>query len=123
MSDKLETEFSCNPLLQRLDVLVGELDDPAGLDVDEVIMMAARGLFVMAAAVSEIMALKNPLVGEKLERAINRRKRNPGIDAVCTPVHFLDIGVIRCQRQHARDGPALAGHPQAMLGASGFNAR
>ena len=33
-----------------------------------------------------------------------------------TPVHFLDIGMIIRIREHARNGPALARHPQSEIG-------
>ena len=42
MADELEAQFARDAVLQLLDRLVAELDDAARVDVDQVIVVAAR---------------------------------------------------------------------------------
>ena len=41
MVDEAEAELLGDPLLQRLELVVDELDDVAGLDVDQMVVMAS----------------------------------------------------------------------------------
>src|SRR5712671_570283 len=56
MPDQLVAELVGDDLLQFLDLLVAELDDPAALQIDQVVVMVARHFLVARAAVAEIMA-------------------------------------------------------------------
>lgn len=123
MTDKLETEFPRHALLQSFDIGVGEFDDAPCLDVEQMIVVLAHGRFIAAAPVSKIMPLKDALRRKKLQRPVNGRKRNSGIERVRTAMHFLDIGMIGCRRKHLCDDSALSRHAQAVLGATRFNRR
>src|SRR5215470_277681 len=59
VADQAEPEFPRHPLLDLLDLLVAELDDLACFDIDQVVVVAARGLFVAPAASAEVMTLED----------------------------------------------------------------
>jgi hypothetical protein len=46
MVDQLVAETRRDFALERLDLFVTELDDPAGLEIDQVIVMLGRDFFV-----------------------------------------------------------------------------
>ena len=66
-----ETEFARDALLDLLDVLVAELDDAAGSDIDEVVVVLAVGLLVAATALAESVAFQNAAIGEQAERPVD----------------------------------------------------
>src|SRR5438094_290088 len=57
--DQLVAELVGDDLLQFLDLLVTEFDDPAALQVDQVVVVVARHLLVARAAVAKIVAGEN----------------------------------------------------------------
>src|SRR5262245_15249762 len=117
VADEAVAELARHGLLQPLDLLVAELDDLAGLHVDEVIVVAeARGL-VTGAAVTELMTLENARALEQAHGAIDRRQRDARIPLARAPVDLLDIGMVLGLRQHSGDGAPLARHAHAALGA------
>ncbi len=96
--------------LELFDLLVAKLDDAAALQVDQVIVVVARHLFVTRAAVAEIMSREDIGFLEQPHRPVDRRDADPWIDFGGTPVDLLDIGVIGRVRQHARYHATLLGH-------------
>ena len=73
MAHELEAELARDPLLQRLDRLVAELDDAPALDIDQVVVVGTRRLLVAAALVAEVVALEDALLRKQLQRAIDGR--------------------------------------------------
>jgi len=122
VADEVEPEFPRHTLLDTLDILVSELDDTAAFDVDQMIVVTPGRLLIASTAGAEIMALKDAVGRQQLERAINRRQRNSRINRVRAPVYFLDIGVILGGRENASDHTSLPGHAQPLGGAEPFDA-
>src|SRR5215212_8784937 len=76
MVDEAEAELLGNALLQRLELVVDELDHLAGLDVDQVVVVGfGRGLIAQA-AVAELMALEDSGLLEQPHGTIDRRDRD-----------------------------------------------
>src|SRR5229473_2740476 len=109
--------------LQLLDLLVAELDDAAGLQVDEMVVMVGRHLLVACAAVAEIMARQDVRLLEEAHGAVHGGDADLGIDLVGAAVDGLDIGVIGRVREHAHDDTALLGHLQALIETKLFEPR
>src|SRR5262245_695119 len=120
VADEAVAELARHGLLQPLDLLVAELDDLAGLHVDQVIVVAeARGL-VTGAAVAEFMTLEDACALEQAHGAIDRRERDARIPSARPPVDLFDVGMVLGLRQHPGDGAPLARHAHAALGAEPF---
>ena len=117
VADQLEAQVLRHALLQALDLLVAELDDAPGLDVYEVVVMAARGGLVAPAAGSEIVPLQDALGLEQPQRAVDGGERDASIDGVRAPVHLLNVGVVLGGGEHAGNHAPLARHAQALVGA------
>jgi len=112
-----KAELLGDALLQALDVLVLELDDLAGLHIDQVVVViVARGL-VARAAVAEIVALDDPGVLQEAHGPVNGRKRDARIAGARAPVDLLHVWMIVGVGQHAGDDAPLAGHAHAPIGA------
>ena len=107
--------------LQRLDLLGAELDDVAGLEVDEVVVVLAGRLLVAGAAVAEIEPLDDALGLEELHGAVDRRERDALVDRRRAAVQLDDVGMVRGLIEDAGDDPALAGHAQAALAAGALD--
>src|SRR6478672_7505708 len=56
MPDQIVAELVGDDLLQFFDLLVAEFDDPAALQIDQVIVVVARHFFIARAAISKIVA-------------------------------------------------------------------
>ena len=80
MADQLVAELLGDPVLQLFDHGILEFDDPARLDIDQMIVMVRRPFLVARPAVAEIMALENVRLFEQAHRPIDRRDRDLGID-------------------------------------------
>src|SRR5689334_11217947 len=117
MAHQREAQFASYPFLKLLDVLVAELDHPAAVHIDEVVVVPGRRLLVAAAPGAGVVALEEAIGFEQLNGPIDRRQRDPGIDAVGATVDFLDIWMISRSREDPRDDPALTRHSQPLLGA------
>ena len=74
--DEAEAELLGDPLLQRLELLVDELDDVAGLDVDQMVVVGLRRRFVARAAVAEIVALEDARFLEQADGAVDGGDRD-----------------------------------------------
>ena len=64
--------------LQRLDLLGPELDHVAGLEVDQVVVVLARGLLVARAPAAELEPLDDALGLEELHGPVDGRERDRG---------------------------------------------
>src|SRR5260221_6332685 len=104
--DQLIAELVGDDLLQLLDLLVAEFDDPAALQVDQVIVMVARHLLIARAAVSEIVARENIGLFKQPHGPIDRGDADPRVDRGGPAVDLLDIGMVGRVRQYARDDAA-----------------
>ena len=96
--------------LQLLDLLVAEFDDPAALQIDQVIVVVARHFLVARAAISEIVTSEDVGLFKQPHGAIDRGDADPRIDRGGAAVDLLDIGMVGGIRQHARDDAPLLGH-------------
>ena len=74
--DEAEAELLGDPLLQRLELVVDELDDIAGLDVDQMVVMAFGRRFVARAAVAELVPLEDAGLLEQADGAVDGRDRD-----------------------------------------------
>src|SRR5262245_40459241 len=117
MSDEAKAEVACHALLQLLDLLVRELDDLSGLDVDQVIVVAKPSRLVAGPPVSEIVTLEDTRPFEQAHGPIDGGQRDAGVTRRRPAVDLLYIGVIVGLGEHLGDGPALARHAHALLGA------
>src|SRR5262245_9928679 len=109
-------------MLDALNVLVSELDHPARLNVDQVIVMAARRLLIASPPRPEIVPLENAIVGEQLQRAIDRGEGDAGVDRVRPTMHFLDVRMVLGVRKNAGDYPPLTRHAQPLVGTKPLDA-
>src|SRR5579862_197411 len=110
VADQVVAQLVGDDLLQLLDLLVAELDNPAALQIDQVIVMIARHFFIARAAVAEIVAGENIGLLEQPHRAVDRGDADPRVDHGGAAVDLLDIRVVGRIRQHPRDDAALLGH-------------
>src|SRR5215207_5803910 len=111
--NEAETQTPADLGLQCLDLLGTKLDDCAGAEVDQVVMMLLSGLFVARAPVSEFEALDNAFTLEKLDCSVDGRQRDAVVDRCGAAVQFDHVGMILRLVQDARDHAALARHSQA----------
>ena len=115
MVDQAESEPLGDSLLQFLELVVDELDDLAGLDVDQMVMVRfGRGL-VARAAVAELVALEDSRLLEQPHRPVDRRDRDVGVDGRGAGVEGLDVRMVLAVAEHARDDLALLGDAQALV--------
>ena len=94
MVDEAEAELLGDPLLKHLELLVDELDDLAGLDVDQMVVMRFRRGLVARAAVAELVALEDSRFLEQADRAVDGGDRDVGIDRGGAGVERLDVGMV-----------------------------
>src|SRR6185437_15432592 len=121
MVDQPEAQPFGDSLLQRFELIVGELDDLAGLDVDQVVVMVFRHRFIARPAVAEFVALENPGLFEQADGAIHRCDRNVGVNGRGARVQGLDVRMIFAITEHPRDGLALLGDAKSLVGAQGLD--
>ena len=74
--DEAEAELLGDPLLQHFELLVDELDDIAGFDIDQMIVVRFRRGFVARAAVAELVALEDAGFLEQADRAVDGGDRD-----------------------------------------------
>ncbi len=91
MAHDFVAKFGGNLGLQPLDFLRTELDNLAGLDVDEMIMMLAVGMFKPSAAIIECVALDGTPFLQDAHRAIHSRERNRRIDSESEVEDFVGV--------------------------------
>jgi hypothetical protein len=100
-----------------------ELDHPAGVDIDQMIMAAMLGGLVTRTATTEIAALENATLLEQTHRAIDRGNGNAAIQRGGATIQLLHVRMILGVGQNTGDHPALAGHLEPVLDADALDAR
>ena len=115
--DEAEAELLGDPPLEHLQLLVDELDDLAGLDVDQMVVMGVRRRFVARAAVAELVPLEDARLLEQADGAVDGGDRDVGVDRRGALVKRLDVGMILALAKDAGDDLALLGDAQALVGA------
>ena len=108
-------------LLQCLKLRVDEFDDLAGFDVDQMVVMRFRRCFITGAAVTEIVAVQYPCLFEKADSSVYGGNRNFGVDCRRTAIQLLNIGVVGCIGNDARDDATLVRNAQAPVVAERLN--
>ena len=79
--------------------------------------MAMAGRLIAGTAVAELVAFQDARAFEEAHGAVNRRERDAGVPRARPPVDLLHVGMILGFRQNLGDGPPLACHAHAPLGA------
>ena len=87
-----------------------KFDNPTGLQIDQMIVMCARHLFVARAPVAEIVARKDVGFFEQPHGAIYGSDADMRVDGGGSTIYLFDVGMICRLRQNARDDPPLLGH-------------
>src|SRR3954465_5734602 len=77
--DEAEAEPFGDALLQRLELVVDELDDVAALNVDQMVMVRFRRLVVARAAVAELVPLGDSGFLEQANGAVASSNRDVGV--------------------------------------------
>src|SRR5215467_6329521 len=110
MPDQFITKFIGNQLLQAFDLFITELDYTARLQVNQMVVMRTRHLFVAGAAIAEIMPSKDISLLEEPDCAIYSCNADASVNRSCPAVDLLDVRMIDGFREHTRDDPPLLGH-------------
>ena len=100
-----------------------EFDDPAGLDVDQMVMRPDLRRLIPRPPATEVAPLQNALLFEQPHRPVYRRDRDMLIERRRSPVQFLNIRMVIRIGQDPRNNPALAGHLQAPFDAKTLDPR
>ena len=108
MIDEAEAELRGDPPLQLLQLLVDELDDIAGLDVDQMVVMGLGGRLVAGPAVAEIVPLQDAGLLEQAHGAVDGRDRDAGIDRGGAGMQRLDVRMILGLRRARGRSPGAA---------------
>ena len=109
MVDQPITEPSGDLLLQPLNLGTPELDDGAGFQVNQVIMMRLRRSLVPGMAIAEFMPLNNALRFEAPDRPINSGERDMRALRRYAAVQFEHVRMIFGLRENPGDQAALIG--------------
>src|ERR1043165_6490883 len=91
--DQPEAELLGDPALELLEILVDELDDVAGLDVDQMVVMGLAGGFVAGAAIAEIVPLEDSGLLEQADGAVDCGDRDAGVGRGGAGMKRLDVGM------------------------------
>jgi hypothetical protein len=94
VAHEFEAEFACNAFLQFLDFGIVELDDLAGLDVDQMIMVLPVCWLIASTASTEVAFFQNAFTCKQFQRAVDRRHRYARVRCVRPRVDLLDVGMI-----------------------------
>lgn len=120
MIDEAKAHALGDARLERFEFGVLELEDRAGLEIDQMIVVRLSDGFVARATALELATFEDARLLEQFDGAVDGGDRNARIDRGCAAVQFLDIGMIVGVRQDARDDATLLGNAQAFFGAEGF---
>ncbi len=107
---KLIAQFPRYSFLKQFNLFITKFDDLAGMQVDQVIMMFFRYLFVARPPISEIVTFQNTGIFEQSDRPVNRGNGNPVIYCGCPAIYFFHIGVIVGFGQDPRNDTTLVRH-------------
>ena len=100
--------------------LIDELDDLAGLDVDQVVVVRLGRRLVAGAPVAEVVPVKDAGILEQTHRAIDRGDGDLRVDRRSALMQQLDVRMILAIGKHAGNDPALLGNPEAAFGTQRF---
>ena len=117
MIDEAIAKLLGDAALEHFKLVVDEFDHLAGLDVDQMVVMAFRRGFVARAPVAKFMPLQNPRLLEQADGAIDGGDRDIGIHRGGALVERLDIGMILAVAKHPRNRLALLGDAKPLVGA------
>src|SRR5690606_18429881 len=106
--DDLVAEFVRDLVLQALDAVGAELDHVAGVEVDQMVVMAAGGMLEARRPALEGMAMDRPHRLQELHRAVDGGQRNRPVDGARAPEYLHGVGVIARLRQYLEQNLALA---------------
>src|SRR5215475_1765683 len=123
VADQLVASLFRDLALQLLDLVVVEFHNLAALNVDQMVVVFFRRLFIARAAVAKIVLGKNARFLEQAHRAVDSGDGDVGIDRGGAMVHGFDVWMIVRFRQHAGDHPPLLGHLETALGAQQLKLR
>src|SRR6516165_7052399 len=115
MADEFVAELISDDFLQSFDLFVAEFDHPAGVQVDQMVVVSARHFLVAGAPIAEIVSSQNTRLFKQPHSSIHRSDTNARIDRGGSTVDPLDVGVIDRLRQHPSDHPALFRHLQTLV--------
>src|SRR5579871_6540277 len=101
--DEAKSQLLGDQPLQLLDRLVLEFDHAAGLKIDQVVVMVARHLLVARPAIAEIVPGQDVRFLEQPNGAVDGGDADARVDLGGTPVHGLDVGMVRGVREHPGD--------------------
>ena len=83
-----------DPLLQRFDFGVNELEDFAGVEVDQMVMMVALGILVARASVPEFVLLQDSRLFEELDGPVDRGQRDSRVDGAGPGIELFDVRMV-----------------------------
>jgi hypothetical protein len=76
MVDEAEAQLLRDALLESFELVIDELDDVAGFDIDQVIVVALRRSLVACSAVAELVTLEDPGFLEQAHGPVNGCNRD-----------------------------------------------
>ena len=106
-------ELAGDLVLQLLDAIGLELDHVAALDVDEMVVMLAAGVFKTRRTALEGVAMDRPEPFKELHRAVDRRQRHGRVDGDGAPVDLHRVGMVLHDRQEIDDDASRSGDSHA----------
>ena len=110
MVDDAVAVFTRDLFLQTLDFVGAEFDDLARLNVNQVIVVLLIRCLVASFAVAKGVPGKDVFVFEQLDRTIDRRQRNRGINRGDAPMEFAHIRMIVRLSQHLKNSATRFGY-------------
>ena len=119
--DEAEAELLGDALLQKLQLLIDELDDRARLDVDQMVVVRIGCRFIARTSVAELVPLKDARFLEQPDRPVYGRDRDVRVNGRGPFVESLDVRMVLAVAEHLRDHPALLGDTQALIGTEGLD--
>ena len=121
--DQVEAEPLGNRLHQPLVFGVLKLDDLAGIDVDQVIVVAVFGRFVARAAAAEVAPFEDALLLQQTHRPVDGGDGDAGIERRGPAIQLLHVGMVGSLGQDAGDDATLPGHLEASFDAQALDAQ
>ena len=88
------SESACDLFLQTFDLVVSKLDHLARMQVDEMVMVFAFGVFEPRFAVLEFKSLQNSEFFKKLYGAVDRGDRNLRINLQRAAVKLFNVRMV-----------------------------
>jgi hypothetical protein len=113
--DDVITKLAGYFLLQLLDAVGAELDDVAGIHVDQMIVVIPAGLLESRRPTFEGMAVDSAHFLQKFHRPVDRRQRDALVDRLGTAEDFKRVGMVFRLTQYIQDDLARTGDADARL--------